>query len=419
VAGPEAVIAVLRDLAKADRIQSGSLAMRLSLVAFASLALAACQSPVEGPSACRMDSTNAAAAGDARCRREWIDVNLKMNDIQVLGTHNSYKDWIAPAEFEVFMARAPGVARTVEYAHEPIPAQLEAGVRQFEIDIYHDPQGGLFADPLLRRLAVEQGKSTPELGFRNELMKPGFKVLHIADLDCRTTCPTFVACLKQIRDWSVKHPDHAPMFVMIDAKMSPASWPGAAPVKRFDAAAWDALDKELLSVFPREALITPADIQGEYASVREGVLAGNWPTLKAARGKVMFGVLASREATEPYRNGPGGITARPMFVRATAADPDAAWLMWDDPIANQDAIQRAVKDGFLVRTRTEQDTVEVRANTTVKREAAFASGGQFISTDYYKPNLAFSPYSVAMPGGAVARCNPVRAAEKCGGIPIE
>jgi hypothetical protein len=108
-----------------------------------------------------------------------------------------------------------------------------------------------------------------------------------------------------------------------------------------------------------------------------------------------------------------------MFVRAEAADPDAAWLMWDDPIANQEAIRKAVKDGFLVRTRTEQDTVEPRVNTTVKREAAFASGGQFISTDYYKPNPKFSDYAVAMPGGAIARCNPLRVPDACGEARVE
>jgi hypothetical protein len=390
----------------------------LVVIVISALALAACQGEPGEAAACKLDAATVAEAGEG-CARAWIDANLKMNDVQVLGTHNSYKDWIAPEEFAIFMATAPKAAPPLEYAHEPIPAQLAWGIRQFEIDILYDPEGGRFLDPLLRRRALAEGKETPELAFREELAKPGFKVMHVPDLDYRTTCPTLVDCLTQIRVWSVANPEHAPIFVMLNTKETPASWEGAAPVATFDAAAWEALDAEVLSIFPKEALITPADIQGKHPSVRDGVLANDWPTLGEARGRVMIGILAGRESTEPYRNGPGGIAARPMFVRAEAADPDAAWLMWDDPIANQDAIRKAVADGFLVRTRTEQDTVEPRANTTVKREAAFASGGQFISTDYYKPNPKFSDYAVAMPGGAVARCNPLRVPEVCGEARVE
>jgi hypothetical protein len=93
--------------------------------------------------------------------------------------------------------------------------------------------------------------------------------------------------------------------------------------------------------------------------------------------------------------------------------------MWDDPIENQEAIRQAVRDGFIVRTRTEQNTVEPRANTTEKREAAFASGAQFVSTDYYKPNPKFSDFSVALPGGGVSRCNPLRVQTACGAIKVE
>jgi MFS family permease len=127
------------------------------------------------------------------------------------------------------------------------------------------------------------------------------------------------------------------MFIMLNTKETPASWVGATPVLAFDAAAYDALDAEVLSVFPREALITPADIKGENATVREGVLANNWPTLAEARGRVMIGILASRESTEPYRNGPGGIAARPvgraifavaapLFLLAVVAGADLGML---------------------------------------------------------------------------------------------
>jgi hypothetical protein len=45
-------------------------------------------------------------------------------------------------------------------------------------------------------------------------------------------------------------------------------------------------------------------------------------------------------------------------------------------------------------------------NDTRRREAAFASGAQFVSTDYLRPDPRFSTYSVAMPGGVRARVSP-------------
>jgi hypothetical protein len=389
------------------------------------LTIVACQSApsvsLREQADCDLSAATAREAG-ASCAREWIDANLRMNDIQVLGTHNSYKDWIAPDEFKLLSTVAPRTAPPLEYAHEALTAQLNWGIRQFEIDIVHDPAGGVYLDPLLRRRTLASGGASPDLRFQEELAKPGFKVMHVPDIDYRTTCPTLVACLTEIRTWSMAHPDHAPMFIMLNTKETPASWEGAAPVAMFDAAAWDRLDAEVLGVFPRGTLITPADVQGDYPTIRQAVLANAWPSLGAARGRVMFGILASRESTAPYRlgpNGAGGMKARPMFVRAAASHDDAAWLMWDDPIANMQVIQTAVRDGFLVRTRTEQDTIEARSGDTVKREAAFASGGQFISTDYYKPNPDFGAYAVAMPGGAIARCNPLRVPVACGDAAVE
>lgn len=35
---------------------------------------------------------------------------------------------------------------------------------------------------------------------------PGFKVLHVQDVDYETTCPTLVGCLEEVRDWSLGAP---------------------------------------------------------------------------------------------------------------------------------------------------------------------------------------------------------------------
>jgi len=66
-----------------------------------------------------------------------------------------------------------------------------------------------------------------------------------------------------------------------------------------------------------------------------------------------------------------------------------------------------VKQGFLVRTRADADTTEARQNNTTRREKAFASGAQYISTDFPEPLAAFSDYCVRWPDHAPARISPL------------
>ena len=53
------------------------------------------------------------------------------------------------------------------------------------------------------------------------------------------------------------------------------------------------------------------------------------------------------------------------------------------------------------------------------RDAALASGAQWVSTDYEEPNLAVSPYTVRLPEGTPARCNPVTARPSCRSTDVE
>jgi len=113
-----------------------------------------------------------------------------------------------------------------------------------------------------------------------------------------------------------------------------------------------------------------------------------------------------------YSDGRSSLEGRPMFTSATPGDPDAAFVRFDDPTSP--GLGDAVRAGYLVRTRTDSPTADARANDTSDREVAFASGAQFLSTDYYEPSQYFdSPYVVRFENGAVARCNPVTAPPTC------
>jgi len=67
----------------------------------------------------------------------------------------------------------------------------------------------------------------------------------------------------------------------------------------------------------------------------------------------------------------------------------------------------------MVRTRADADTEQARSGDITRRDAAFESGAHFISTDYPVSDPDFTDYQVTMPGGNIARCNPVNANDSC------
>ena len=80
----------------------------------------------------------------------------------------------------------------------------------------------------------------------------------------------------------------------------------------------------------------------------------------------------------------------------------------------QEDIAALVRKGYLVRTRTDADTQQARTDDTTRLKIALASGAQLLSTDYPLSGASRNgPYSVGLPGGAIARCNPVNAPPSC------
>lgn len=364
--------------------------------------------------ACVVEANDIRTAGGDLCARTWIDATLRMNDLAAVGTHNSYKLALPQAELTAMVAANPG-AIGLDYGHRPLAEQLDAGARQIEIDVLHDPEGGRYARPR----SVLGGEAAVGEGFRHAMAAPGFKTLHMADVDFRSSCLTFVACLMQIRDWSRAHPDHAPILIMLNAKTGQASLPGGVAPLDFNAAAWDALDAEIRSVFDDASLITPDRVRGRHATLREGVLAGGWPTVGEARGKVFFALDEGPEKVAAYAAGRPSLEGRAMFVNTDEASPAAAYLTLNDPVAQQARIRAAVRQGFIVRTRADADTKEARTGDVTRRSAAFASGAQYVSTDYLWADPRFPGYEVRMTGGVAAACNPVRVERRCDDLAIE
>lgn len=386
---------------------------RLRHAAFALAALASASGA--HAATCRLDAANAAAAGPG-CARQWMDRNLRVNDLLTVGTHNSYKHAIPEADYRIIAAHDAMLAKRIDYAHKSLTAQLDAGAREIEIDVVYDPQGGRYASPLIARLT--HARLDP--AWVAAMRRPGFKVLHIPDADFRSSCITFERCLGEVKAWSRAHPDHVPITILINAKQGEAA-PGGVPLLPFDAKAFDALDREVRAVLPPSMLITPDDVQGHYPTLRDAVLHDNWPRLGEARGRIMFALDESPPVVAVYRGKRRSLEGRAMFVNAPdEASPVAAYFTLNEPEKEAGRIARDVRTGFLVRTRADADTMQARSNDTAHRDLALRTGAQMVSTDYIWADPRFpGDYTVRLPGHAAAVCNPVRARAKCGGLAVE
>ena len=330
-----------------------------------------------------------------------LDDSLRVNQIQVLGSHNSYHASPYPQVLAALRGVNPATAAGLDYAHRPLPAQFDLGVRQIELDVWSDPMGGKYARPTL---PTSLHVPLPDPAVMNA---PGFKVLHEANIDTHSTCLTFVLCLRAVKEWSDAHPGHVPMMIeveMKDAKVTPATF--------------DGLEAEIRSVFRPDDLITPDDVRGSDASLGHAVRTRGWPTLGKVRGRILF-TLDNEGFASVELQGHPSLRGRILFAPSSPGDDDAAFSKLNDPIHDAAKIKAALAANMLVRTRADADTVQARSDDITMRDTALSGGAQFVSTDYEVPDPRFGPYQVRIPGGTPARCNPVTAPPGCRATDVE
>ena len=342
----------------------------------------------------------------AGCTVAQTDDQVRINQIQVIGTHNSYHSGFAPSAQKYWQEKYPKVFMGLDYRHPSLTSQLDSGVRQIELDIFADTKGGLYAHPYGETLVAQAGlPADPPFDPQHLMDKPGFKVMHVQDIDYRATCEPFTACLAEVRAWSKAHPGHLPIFILVETKQGKlkVNFPAVTP-EEYTPALFDDLDTEIRSVFSASEMITPDDVRGSYATLNEAVLAGKWPELSEARNKVVF-LMDQKKMGPIYLEGHPSLKGRILFTNADPGTPDAAFIEQNDAPAA--AINALVKQGYLVRTRSDSDTKQARANDTSRRDEVLSSGAQMISTDYPAAEPASTGYKVELPGNAIARCNPV------------
>lgn len=299
--------------------------------------------------------------------REQNYSKIKLNHMQLIGTHNSYKT-------------APSLAlhRRLKYAHESIATQLaHAGMRHFELDLH------------------------PSSDNDTE-----FRIFHLPVIDHTTHCRCLAECVRQMKEWSDSvNGTHTPIYVLLDIKMSLFG-----DVRTFsNGLRLDqlvAIENQLLSVWGRDRIITPSDVQQSYGSLRDAVTNKSWPSVEDSLGKIVFLLLdallpptqrshvaPSGEVTDLLlQPGPPSNVAgeRILFALHTPSDDgvnldampdDTAFVRVLSPFlpGNSEMMEKAVDLGYMVRARVHRSFDNVMNNAELMLVESL--GVQLVSTD--------------------------------------
>ncbi|KAL7935098.1 hypothetical protein V8C35DRAFT_300701 [Trichoderma chlorosporum] len=253
----------------------------------------------------------------------WTKGAVRMNQMQVVGSHNSYHVEAPKAERDL-QAAVAAAAVDLQYSHAALDVQLEyLHVRNLELDLLADPDGGMYSDPLLRKLARLGPLDDPKL------RKRGTKVLHIPDVDYHTTCSTLVSCLGVIKAWLDAHPDSVPLPMMMEFKTAEDLGERLGGAKRvpWTAALLDGVDDEIRSVFDGSQLITPDDVRRDGLTLEESILKHGWPDLDSARGRILF--LMDNGPVDDVRygyiEGRPNLEGRVLFTNSAPGQADCAF----------------------------------------------------------------------------------------------
>ena len=145
---------------------------------------------------------------------------LRLNQIQLRGTHNSYH-------------QRPSLVlhASHDYQHPSLTEQLTLhGIRQFELDVHLSAEGT-------------------------------FEVFHLQKIDPRTSCATLAECLSECLEWSVAHPRHLPLLFWLELKDAD-DWEGSPYVSM--AGRHAELERLVLDAWPRDRILPPDEVRGAH-----------------------------------------------------------------------------------------------------------------------------------------------------------
>jgi len=280
----------------------------------------------------------------------------KLKATQSIGTHNSYH--IIPSAGTLAATRALGLnafADEMAYSHPTIETQLAMGLTSFEIDIVADPAGGLFSSPGVVNIGLQTQPSGWEV-----MSQPGFKVLHVQDIDILSHCLTLSSCLSKID----AHQRDRTFYIIIEVKTDTPKLPVGAPFQCTTALSMtDALWADLENaVYPLTRATPPVKFLIDNTAQSSAYIA--YVNAKSIPTPVLLPSIA--DATTH----PAGWSQSQVFVKCNDVTKATCAL--------GKSAKKLAEEGYLVRARSDSHSNwnATKAALTVK------SGVGVISTDH-------------------------------------
>lgn len=297
-----------------------------------------------------------------------IPSDLRLNQIQIKGTHNSYH-------------QQPLIAwhASHKYTHLPLNEQLEKrGIRAFELDVHR-----------------------PTLG--SDLL-----VYHIAAVDAKTSCSKFKDCLRELKNWSDQHPGHVTIFVWIEIK------DGTGGPKFAD---FNRVDQEIREILG-DRLITPDDLQRDHETLQASIQKDGWPTVEESRGKFIF-MLDNDDRTPKVYLKNDSLAGRVMLPRANETTLNSPWAVVakTDPGSFHSA---ALQKNFILAVNLcSPESNAADCQNRLKR--SLEAGTQLLMDDFEggDPKQTLGGYYVQLKDQLTANCNPMTADDSCAADSID
>lgn len=303
----------------------------------------------------------------------WSD-EPRMNQIQVIGTHNSYHK--LSKDMDTYKQFFPAL-ELIEYEHAPLETQLSIGMRNFELDLHYHVQHG-------------------------------WQVLHVPRLDTESHCQHFHDCLSVLRDWSIRYPNHVPICVILDVTNQVVILdPNFREATKDDL---HGIDQVILNVLGPERILKPDDVRGNFPTLEEAILHRGWPELYKTRGKFYFVLHALPRTRELYIDGNTRLEGRCLFVNSQPGTGYASVMIIDNPYESR--IPDWVKRGYIVKVFGGDPQLYSLEKCKEYDNMAFTSGAHIIATDY--PECSPHPktgYFLTFPDKITVRWNPILAPE--------
>jgi hypothetical protein len=271
--------------------------------------------------------------------------DLRLNQIQMLATHNSYKKTGVPLG-RLFVGLGTNdfnEAKALKYGYQTITNQLSLGIRSMEFDL--------------------------------RLRKTNFELNHVPLVDNSSVAPNFKLALEEIKMFSSNHPNHMPIVIIMEIKDD-----------------WMILDHALQKIETRhlitlndlikdtleDHLFVPNDMIEPNLSLKASIDLNGWPKINTLLGKVIF-VLHPGSFTDLYHQIDETLETLPMFIGLyhNQIDRDyASFVVHNTPDVL--LIQQMVAQNLIVRTRMDSDLVFLET----RFQNAIESGAQILTTDF-------------------------------------